>query len=753
MKRIQALGGLAVFEGALPLAGSAQQPRRLAVLAVLARGAARGVSRDRLAALLWPDAEMERARRSLNQALYALRLELGSEDAILGTRDLRFNPELVRTDIEEFEAAVSSGAVEQAARLYGGPFLGDFTLPGAPEFTRWAEEEREALDGAYRRILEAVARKAADRGDWSAAVLWWRRLAGLDRASAEVAQALMRALAAAGDIPGAVRHAAVFTAVREQEFELPADPDVLALAERIRQGELPPRARRSNPRLARLEPLPASAPGPPPGAAPSPGGPSAAEPLSIVVLPFINMSPERENEYFSDGLAEELTNALDQVAGLRVACRTSAWAFKGREVDAREIGARLGVGLLIEGSVRKVGNRIRVTVQVVSAADGYHLWSQAYDRILTDVFALQDEIAHAVVDALGRHGYGVGRRLPVRPPTSVIEAYTLYLRGRYHVLKNEADEMRLAREYFEQAIELDPGYALAHAGVGHCWTMGGFEEWGDIPPLEAMPRATAAVERALALDPTLAEGHALRGMIAMLFDYDHTDAETRLARAVELQPSNLLARLWRGILRSAWGCHEEAIAEVMEAEHANPVAVRVQFVLGRCYLWAERFEEALQRFQAVLDMGESGLALAWIARVHAVTGRPDLALTTIESSISRLGRLPLLLAVKGGSLAIEGRVAEARAILAELAQLGTERYVTPVHRAGIHALLGEMEAAMACLEEAVRLRSGYLALSRLAFGGRDLRQTPAYLALMARVGLTEPEQLRRSRQAAGKSGS
>ncbi|HXI19462.1 MAG TPA: tetratricopeptide repeat protein, partial [Gemmatimonadales bacterium] len=467
---------------------------------------------------------------------------------------------------------------------------------------------------------------------------------------------------------------------------------------------------------------------------------------------FINMSPERENEYFSDGLTEELTNALDQVAGLRVASRTSAWAFKGHEADAREIGTRLGVGLLIEGSVRKVGNRIRVTVQLVSAADGYHLWSQAYDRILTDVFALQEEIAHAVVEALARHGHGVGRRLPVRPATSVVEAYTLYLRGRYQVLKNEADAMRLAREYFEQAIELDPGYALAHAGVGHCWTMGGFEEWGDIPPLEAMPRATAAVERALAIDPTLADGHALRGIIAMLFDYDHSAAEARLARAIELQPSNLLARLWRGILRSTWGYHEEAIAEVMEAEHANPVAVRVQFVLGRCYLWAERFEEALQRFQAVLDMDDSGLALVWIARAYASTGRPDLALTTLESGTSRLGRIPMLLATRGGCLAILGREAEARAILAELRQLGAEHYVTPVHRASIHAHLGEFEAAMECLEEAARLRSGYLALSRLVFGGGDLRRLPAYSALMARVGLMEPEQLRLSREPGGRTG-
>ncbi len=737
MKRIQTLGGLAVFDGLRPLAGSTQQPRPLAVLAVLARGGTRGVSRDRLAALLWPDADDGRARRSLNQALYALRQQLGSEDTILGTRDLRLNPELVRTDIGEFEAAVASGALEEAARLYGGPFLGDFTLPGAPEFSRWAEEEREALSGDYRRILEAVARAAAERGDWGGAVLWWRRLAALDGTNAEVAQSLMRALAAAGDVPGAVRHAEVFTVLRQQEFELPADPDVLALAERIRRGELPPRARRSNPHMPRVD-HPSLAPEPTPTTpvARPPTEPRVAGVPSVAVLPFVNMSPDRENEYFSDGLTEELTNALDQVDGLRVVSRTSAYAFKGREVDAREIGSRLGVSLLVEGSVRKIGNRIRVTAQIVSAADGYHRWSQAYDRILTDVFALQEEIAQAVVAALSLQGYGLELPPRIRPPTEVIEAYTLYLRGRYFVLKGDAESLRVGLEYFDQAVELDPKYALAHAGVAQCWAMRGFEEFGDLPPLESMPRAKAAADRALAIDPQLAEGHALRGVIAFLFDYDPAEAEARLSRAIQLQPSSLLARLWLGLLRSVSGRDEEAIAEVLKAERTDPVTVRVQFLLGRCYFWAGRFEEAMRRFQTVLDMDPKSLAPAWLARVSALTGQADIGLATVETELARHGRLPLLLEVKGGCLALLGRGSEARSLIAELEQLATVRYVTPVHRASIYALLGEEDSAMRSLEEAARLRSGFVPFAPLIFGGRTLRETARFKAFMQRLGLS-----------------
>jgi DNA-binding SARP family transcriptional activator/TolB-like protein/Tfp pilus assembly protein PilF len=237
VKRIQTLGGLAVFDGSRPLGGNAQQPRRLAILAVLARAGERGVSRDRLAALLWGDVEEERARRSLNQALYALRQELGTEDAILGTRDLRLNPELIEVDLAAFETARASGAFEEAVRLYAGPFLGDFHLAGVPAFARWAEAEREGIAAGYRDLVEAAAAAATAREDRGAAVLWWRRLAALDPTDTPAAQGLMRALAAAGDMPGALRHAEIVRQVRQDELELPPDPAVEELAERIRAGE------------------------------------------------------------------------------------------------------------------------------------------------------------------------------------------------------------------------------------------------------------------------------------------------------------------------------------------------------------------------------------------------------------------------------------------------------------------------------------------------------------------------------------
>ncbi|HEX5634182.1 MAG TPA: BTAD domain-containing putative transcriptional regulator, partial [Gemmatimonadales bacterium] len=209
MLRIRTLGGLAVFDGERPLTGAAQQPKRLALLAMLARAGSRGVSRDRLLLMFWPDADEERGRRGLNQALYALRQELG-EAAIMGSADLRLDPTLVTSDLQQFDDARASGQPEAAAALWGGPFLDGFGLPGFPEFERWVETERAALTHEYAELLEALATAARGRGEAVAAVGWWRKLAALDTHNARVAESLMRALAAAGDAPGALRHAEIF---------------------------------------------------------------------------------------------------------------------------------------------------------------------------------------------------------------------------------------------------------------------------------------------------------------------------------------------------------------------------------------------------------------------------------------------------------------------------------------------------------------------------------------------------------------
>ena len=447
------------------------------------------------------------------------------------------------------------------------------------------------------------------------------------------------------------------------------------------------------------------------------------------------MSPDRENEYFSDGLTEELTDALSHVAGLRVASRTSAFAFKGKGLDSREIGARLRVSLLVEGSVRKIGNRIRVTAQMIGAPDGYHLWSESYDRTLTDVFALQSEIAQAIVAALSLRVPGIGGVPRIKAPTSVPEAYTLYLRGRYFAQKRDAESLRAGLEYFEQAIELDPGYAAAHAGAGEAWTLRGFEEFGDLPPTEAMPRALLAVNRALELDPDLAEAHLYRGVIGLMFEYDPAGAASRLdsrtrAGTAESHRPRLVQHP-----ADLFGAIRGSLARLFEAERLDPVGYATQWALGRGLFFAGRLEEALQRFKVVLEMNPDSLAVAWVARVHLRTGHAELALAALEKGISRLGRHPVLLELLGKYFADLGRGDEARQILGELEELGRTRHVSEMHAASIHGRLGEDDAALRCLEEAARQRSGYLVFGWVYVGLERLRDTPQFRELMQRVGL------------------
>jgi DNA-binding SARP family transcriptional activator len=229
------------------VSGSAAQPRRLAVLALLATAGEQGLTREKVLAYLWPDTEEERARRGLNQALYALRQDLGSDDVFVGTRDLRLNPDLISSDVGEFEQALKRGRLEEAAARYTGSFLDGFHLPGAPEFERWAEEERAVLARCYAESLEKLAKRSEEAGDWPEAVGWWRKVAGQDPLNARVAACLMRALVAAGDRAGALQHARVYEVLMEQELDAPPDRQVIELAAELRRNELTPAAPATSP--------------------------------------------------------------------------------------------------------------------------------------------------------------------------------------------------------------------------------------------------------------------------------------------------------------------------------------------------------------------------------------------------------------------------------------------------------------------------------------------------------------------------
>ena len=700
--RLRVFGPPLVERETGPVSGAAAQRKSLALLALLAGSGATPISRDRLFALLWPEADAGRAGHRLTQLLYALRRDLDADALFLGSAELRLNPAVLSTDISHFTTALERGEFETAVTLYQGPFLDGFFLDDAPEFERWVETERAELARRHRAALEGLARAGSRRGDLAGAAEWWRRLAAADPLNARVAVACMEALAAAGDRAAALQHARAHERSVREELEVGAEPMVLEAAERIR---LPPAA--------------------PP--APSPCGPSVA------VLPFLDISPDHDHEYFSDGMTEELTNLLARVPGLRVASRTGAFALKGRSSAPDEVGARLRVEAFVEGSVRKVGDRIRVAAQLVDVATGYQRWSGTFDRTLENVFGLQEELSRAIVAALPLGAEG-SPALAVRPSTQVLEAYTRYLRGRFHALRRTPTSFRLAIEYFEQAVELDPAYALAHAALAECWMLLGFEEFGDMPPLAAMPTARAAAERALALDERLAEGHVWRGGVALLFEYDWPAAEAHLRRAIELRPELPSAHTWYAVYLFALGRGEEALARVQRAVELDPLMLSIQSVVGQTLYFNHRFDDAITRQRALLAIDPGIVRLhAWIARSCFMAGRAAEGLQVAEEATRRLGRDPMLLEQLGRGYALTGRVDAARAVLEEVRRLGEQRPLSGWYEAGIRGALGEEEAVRRLMEQQLEQRSGRLAFIAAEPALDHLRDRPWFQALVRKV--------------------
>ena len=680
--RLRAFGGL-TLEDERPGAGTVTQPRSLALLVVLANAGERPISRDKVLGYLWPETEPAKAAHRLAQSLYALRHDLGVDSLVRATNDLRLNPRVIQSDLQDFTDALERGDLRGAVALYRGPFLDGFYLSGADEFEPWVEAERAEYLRKYRAALEALAVADGQRGDANGCAEWWRRLVEADPLNARIAVAYMQALRVAAGSAGALQFARDHAKRLRDEFDVEPDPLLTAAAERLRVSS-----------------------------SAAPAG------LTIAVLPFLNLTPERESEYFSDGMTEELAGALARVQGLRVVSRTSVFALKDKGLDARQMAERLGVDFLVEGSLRKIGDRLRLNAQLVSAADGCDLWSESYERTMEHVFTLQRDLSRSIVAALP-----LGRPAssdPIRQPTSDVDAYTLYLRGRYSVHKRTVEGLTLALEYFEQAVEKDRRFALAHAGLAECWALRGFLEFGDLPPRDAMPKAKAAALEALRLDPGLAEGHIWLGVVHFLFDWDWSGAEQEFRRALQLQPEHAYAETWYATFLSAIGRDEEAMLRIHHAHALEPLSLSIKLCIGRCHFFANRCGEALGVIEEILrDEPGHLLSTIWAVRTLSALGRFADALQAARQ-LPPQRQTPYLRSCIAYTLAGMGATEEARKLCAELQQeAGAGGRFSLFFVAGVQVRLGELEAALDTLMECRRMRDGQLVflLARPWFDG------------------------------------
>jgi serine/threonine-protein kinase len=460
---------------------------------------------------------------------------------------------------------------------------------------------------------------------------------------------------------------------------------------------------------------------------------------SIAVLPFANMSDDPGNEYFSDGMTEEIINALTQLKDLRVPARTSCFAFKGKAPHISEVGAKLNVATVLEGSVRKAENKLRITAQLVNVADGYHLWSERYDREMEDVFAIQDDIARAIASKLQVTLAGeAGERL-VEPPTENLEAYDLYLKGRFLVnqrLEVKGEGPRKGIEFFQQALAVDPDFALAYAGIADAYSYLGTT---GVPPKQALPKAREAALRALELDDRLAETHCALGWIHMVYDRDWPNAERHFRRAIELAPSSVEAHLRHSdYLLWVQGRFDEAVSEARRGVELEPTSVVANTWLGRQLCRVGRYEEAITQLRKAVELDPSHWhAYHSLTEAYRLNSMHSESIAAVQNAIALAGQHPWNLANLALAYAASGKAAEAEAVYDELLARSRREYVQPLWFALLSAALGRKEEAFEWLERAYDEHDPLLVILKHFRACDPLRDDPRFDALLKRLGFGE----------------
>jgi serine/threonine-protein kinase len=456
---------------------------------------------------------------------------------------------------------------------------------------------------------------------------------------------------------------------------------------------------------------------------------------AVAVLPFVNASADPENEYFSDGITEELITALTQVEGLEVASRTSVFALKGERADVRTLGSRLGVSTVLEGSVRRAGQRLRITARLINVRDGRTLWSERYDRELADVFAIQDEIARTIVDTLrATLLHDLGDPVPVRY-TANLKAYHLYLKGRHAWNRRTQGSIAEGIRFFEAAIAEDAGYALAYTGLADSYALQ--LDYRGAPVREGLERARTEAQRALLLDDSLAEAHTSLAWVIFVYDWDWPLAARHFRRALELNPRYPVARQWHAWFQIAMGRTQLALSEARQAIVLDPASVSIRRTMGWLLYYARQPELALDQLRRALMMdpgAEETHRLLGLA--HLQRGQLDDAEAAFREAIAVSGSPALAEAGLGAVAVAQGRPEEARRRLAELEQRRREHYVTPVALAILSAALHDADAAFGWLEQARQERRGWLAYLNVEPMLDGLRDDRRFGPLRERMRLT-----------------
>jgi serine/threonine-protein kinase len=614
------------------------RPKLLGLLAYLAVASPRGFHRrDSLLPLLWEELDEDRARRALRQSLYHLRRALG-EGAIVthGDEEVGLDENVIWCDTAAFADALDRDSPQDALDLYRGHLLEGFNVAGAVVFERWVDDRREELRRAARTAAWQLAERAEAEGDSSGAADWARRAVSLDPFDESLVCEAIALLDRAGNRSGAVREYEAFARRLDDELGLEPSPETRALAEavRARSTAAPPREYIEEGSTAALEPAASELAGPEPAAAPAarPGRkrrplipvlaaamavvlivagillwpdkqgpvstePYAPDPRSIAVLPFENLGGEAETDPFVSGIHEDILIHLYKIAGLRPISRTSVMEYRDTRKNLKEIADELGVATVLEGGVQRVGNRVRITVQLIDAETDEHIWAEVYERNLTaeNIFSIQTEISNQIAVALrARLSAEEAERIAYQPTRS-LEAYNAHLTAREYQRRWRASEenQRIAVQQYERAIELEPEFALAYADLSEfqsrvCYIYG--------CPDEVMARTKDLAERAVALEPDLAAARVALGNYYYYGLSEHERAMEEYLRAIELEPNNSDAHGQLAAVRARMGNLTDAVASVRKAVELSPRDSDAHDFLGHIYLWLREYQDAIRSY-------------------------------------------------------------------------------------------------------------------------------------------------------------
>ena len=663
------------------------QPKRFALFTYLALARPRGFQRrDYLLALFWPESTEDRARNALNQSLHTLRSSLGRDLLVSRGRDeVGVARDGLRCDALEFDEAFEGGRYEDALALYGGELLEGLHVAGAQGFQHWLDRERARLRRQARAAAGELADRAQRKGNAVGAARWLERALEIAPADETVLRRLVSSLDEAGDRAGALRTYERHATELESRLGAGPSPETRELIARIRERE--------------------EAHGGDRGAVPAEPGGDGPPVTSLAVLPLDNLREEPDRAYFVEGLTEALTGELARIEGLRVISRQSVLRFRDSERPLSDIGETLGVDAVVEGSVLRVGDRVRLTLQLVKVDPEEHLWADAFERDLTDVLALQRDVARAVAKcvegALAPDDPGADAGGRAHSRRTDLEAYDAFLEGIAHATRQRPEDLMPAIERFREAAELDPGFGEPAAWIAVCYANALTS--GLASPDDARDPMRDAARRAMELDAELSPAHLAHALTLQLFDRDWPGALEAYGRAIRT-PGGTVHTPWHGWLTMfliAQGRFEEGLSRAREELERDPIGP-TGFVLGWALHKTRRFEASVERLEWTLRMWPDYVPiLPFLAGSCLFAGRRDEAVEGARRVVEIAPRFQTGLAYAAATLARAGEGEEAVALTERLEEMRGDSYVDPFNLAVVRAGLGERDAALDELERLV----------------------------------------------------